>query len=426
MGGTLNALLSCERAVKTTKKIPIPSAAQLRGIAKLATQATVSVSRIAEGVHQSVWGSMGVPGGKEPGQTRGLTGLIYQSVRGVTQLVGAGADKLLGALEPVMALVDEQDADSNVQVAILAALNGVMGDQLAADNNPLSTTFGLRFQGQLVATGLMPKADAVSGKIVVLIHGLCMNDLQWADAGPSPNDLGAALAKDSGFTPVYARYNTGLHTSENGSLFAAQISEMVEHWPVPVTEIAVVAHSMGGLVTRSAVQCATDADAPWLGSLKKVVFLGTPHHGAPLEQAGSWVDVILGVSAYSRPFKRLAQLRSSGITDLRHGHVLASDWQGRGRFERAGDQRTHVALPRQIACFTVGATLAAPRGVVAERLLGDGLVPLNSALGKHDEPQRCLAFAKSHQFIAFKTGHIEMLHSVAVRTQVLAWLASTD
>ena len=65
-------------------------AVDLRAVAQLATQATAGVARMAEGVHQSVWGSMGVPGGNKQGTTRGLTGLIYQSVLGVTQLVGKG------------------------------------------------------------------------------------------------------------------------------------------------------------------------------------------------------------------------------------------------------------------------------------------------------------------------------------------------
>lgn len=407
--------------MKTKPKIPLPSLSQVRGIAKLATQATVSVSKIAEGVHQSVWSSMGVPGGKVQGQTRGLTGLIYQAVRGVAQGVGAGADKLLGALEPVMGLVEAEAPDSPVQLAILAALNGVVGDQLAADNNPLATTFALRFKSVALREGAMPHADEVGGKIVVLIHGLCMNDLQWAST--EGGDFGASLAEHAGYTPVYARYNTGLHTSDNGALFAAQLAMLVGHWPVPVTEIAVLAHSMGGLVTRSACKFGGDMGADWPKKLKKVVFLGTPHHGAPLERAGSWVDVLLGVSAYSRPFKRLAQMRSAGITDLRHGHVMADDWAGRGRFERAGDQRAALPLPKGVACYAVAATLAKPRGLLAERILGDGLVPLNSALGQHDDAARCLKFPKTRQFIAHSTGHIELLHSTHVRKRVLKWLA---
>jgi hypothetical protein len=52
----------------------------------------------------------------------------------------------------------------------------------------------------------------------VLLHGLCMNDLQWRRAG---HDHGRALARDLDYTPVYLRYNSGLHISTNGRRFSA-------------------------------------------------------------------------------------------------------------------------------------------------------------------------------------------------------------
>jgi hypothetical protein len=55
-------------------------------------------------------------------------------------------------------------------------------------------------------------------------------------------------------------------------------------------------------------------------------------------------------------------------------------------------------------------------------LTGDGLVPLNSALGQHDEPARRLVFAHGRQFIAYRTGHLDLLSSADVAAQLLAWL----
>lgn len=157
--------------------------------------------------------------------------------------------------------------------------------------------------------------------------------------------------------------------------------------------------------------------------LKHLVFLGTPHHGAPLERAGNWIDVLLGSTPYSRPFAKLGQLRSAGVTDLRYGHVLDADWQGHDRFRRQPDRRTPLPLPETVACFTVAATLAARRSAVADRLIGDGLVPLPSALGQHDDAQRQLHFAPSHQHIAHRTSHMQLLGSPQVTRQLLKWLA---
>ena len=391
-------------------------ASDLRGVAQLALQATTAVAHIAEGVHQSVWGAMGVPGGKEAGQTRGITRLVYQSVRGITQLVGQGAQRLLTRLAPVLEIADEAAPGSPQREAVLAALNGVMGDRLRADGNPLATPMTLRYQGQALDWQALPAMPAASGKLLLLIHGLCMNDLQWRTPGHA--DALAAL----GYTPVYLRYNSGLHVSENGHELAAQLEQWLMHWPVPVQDITVLAHSMGGLLTRSAVHYARQAGMRWPERLKHIVFLGTPHHGAPLERAGNWVDVILGSTPYSAPFARLARLRSAGITDLRYGHVRDADWQGHERFRRKPDSREPLPLPAGVACYAVAATTAAKRSLLADRLLGDGLVPLRSALGQHDDPRHTLAFAKNAQYIAYRTSHMALLGSPEVTRQLLQWL----
>ena len=177
-----------------------------------------------------------------------------------------------------------------------------------------------------------------------------------------------------------------------------------------------------GLVTRSALQQAQDPRLTWPKSLKNIVFLGTPHHGAPLERAGNWVDVLLGSTPFSAPFKKLTQLRSAGITDLRYGFVVEADWHGHDRFRRQPDLRTPVPLPETVACYTIAATTAANRSTVADRLIGDGLVPLPSALGQHTDPLRTLNFPQTHQFIAHNMSHMALLHSPVVTQQVLAWL----
>ena len=451
-------------------------ATDARAVAQLATQATTGVVNIAQGVHQSVWQTLGASGGKAPGQTGGLTGLVYQSVRGVTQLVGKGVDGLLARLQPVFEAADRAAPETPQREAVLAALNGVLGDRLAESCSRLATAMTLRHGGAALDWQALPPGLKATGKVLVLIHGLCMNDLQWQtpqkashpaqppdgkgqadiqavpDAADRPVDHGAALASALGYTPVYVRYNTGLHTSQNGAEFSILLEQLVAHWPTSIEELSVVAHSMGGLVTRSAVHQATtaarsnkardiepgnDASATgttqkgqsngsvlrWPALLKNIVFLGTPHHGAPLERAGNWVDVILGSTRYSKPFARLAQVRSAGITDLRYGHVLEEDWQGHDRFRKKPDSRVHVPLPEGVACFTVAATTAAQRGSVADRLIGDGLVPLHSALGLHDDPQRSLRFAKKSQLIAYRMNHMQLLGSPAVTQQMVAWLS---
>ena len=399
----------------------------LRGLAKLATQATVNVTKIAEGVTQSVWSTLGAPSGKLANETRGVTGLIYKSIQGVTQLVGKGTESLLTSLQPLLDKIDQEPQESAPREAVLAALNGVMGDRLVESDNPLATPMTLRFNNEALNWEAMPDKALLTGKVLIVLHGLCMNDLQWtAQNGNSTVNHAETLAEKLGYTPVYLRYNTGLHTSQNGQTLSNQLELLSALWPTPLTDISVLVHSMGGLVTRAAVHAARQSKRQWVNKLKNMVFLGTPHHGAPLEKAGNWVDVLLGVTPYSAPFKRLVELRSSGITDLRFGNVLDSDWQGQDRFKSQSKQqqntREHLPLPEGVACFTVAATLAAKRNLLADRLIGDGLVPLNSALGVHSEPARNLAFAKSSQLVVYRTNHMQLLGSAEVGDQLVTWL----
>jgi pimeloyl-ACP methyl ester carboxylesterase len=396
----------------------------LRAAAQLASQATQGVINITEGVHQSVRRRLGLSSGASDELASGLTGQIYRAVRGVTQLVGHGTDALLGALLPLLDDPATHPEASPQREAVLAALNGVLGDRLEAMHSPLAWPMALRYGG--VSLAMNPPAalaaqlgSAASPHLVLMIHGLCMNDGQWRRAG---HDHGDHLAKALGCTPVYLRYNTGRHVSTNGRELARHLERLVAGWPVPLERITVIGHSMGGLVARSAVHAAREAGQRWPGLLRELVFLGTPHHGAPLERAGHGVDLLLAATPFTAPFTRLGKIRSEGITDLRHGDVVDADWQGHDRFASAEDHRMPLPLPEGVACFTVAATLAGQRGLLADRLTGDGLVPLRSALGQHEDPARKLIFARDSQHIVYRTGHLDLLSSPDVAARLLAWL----
>ena len=349
---------------------------------------------------------------------------MYQSIQGITGLVGRSLSSALTRLEPLLQRLEGQGDASPERAAIIAALNGVMGDRLQASGNPLALPMTLSYQELPAQSGQGLEVNLVSKKLLLVIHGLCMNDAQWTTEHASgPINPAETLAHALGYTPVYLRYNSGLHVSQNGRLLAARLEDLVNGWPNAVQDISALTHSMGGLVMRSALYYAQQDGLTWPGLLKNMVFLGTPHHGAPLERAGNWVDEILGSTPYSRPFAKLGQLRSAGVTDLRYGHLLDVDWQDHDRFRRRPDSRQPVPLPNGVRCFAVAATTAPKRGTLADQLLGDGLVPLHSALGQHEDPARCLRFAPEHQHILYRTHHLQLLSSPEVTRQLLQWLA---
>jgi pimeloyl-ACP methyl ester carboxylesterase len=403
------------------KKVRV-TASDLRGVNRLTIEGIAGVVDLVEAMHQNIASVPGLLAKQKRDRTTGITGLVYRSIRGVIGLVGAGLDVLLARLTP---LLGERSTWPGRET-FLAALNGVLGDYLAASHNPLAITMRVRRDGVALICEREPLAATIpqaGSKLVVLLHGLCMNDLLWKRKG---HDHGAALARDLAYTPVYLHYNSGLHISTNGQAFSELLETLVRQWPVPLTELVLIGHSMGGLVARSACHYGRPARHAWLRCLTKLVFVGTPHHGAPLERGGNWVDMLLSASAYSAPLARLGKIRSAGITDLRFGNLLDEDWSQRDRFEHGGDRRVAVPLPEGVACYAIAASTGKTAGDVSGRLLGDGIVPLASALGRHANPERALAFDSSRQWVAYDTNHLDLLSRPDVYAQIKRWLAEPD
>ena len=394
--------------------------ADVRGYSRLAIDATLGLTRLVETMHHNIARTPGPLGKYSQEPTRGITGLVYRSIQGTTRLVGSGIDALLGQLTP---LLDQEQAVSSVKrEAVLAALNGVLGDHLAASANPLAIPMQLRRNGrplELTSKGLAAGIPAPGGKILLLVHGLCMNDLQWRRNG---HDHGEALAAAGGYTPLYLHYNSGMHVSQNGHACAGMLETLLQAWPVPVERLVIIGHSMGGLLARSACHYGELAGHDWLKLLRQMVFLGTPHHGAPLERGGNWVNVILELSPYTAALARLAKIRSAGITDLRHGSILDEDWRHGDRFAHARLKKGTTPLPQGVQCFAVGVTLSKQGSDPEKSPLGDGLVPLQSALGRQRDGTPDLDFPDSQQWIGYGMNHLDLLDDAGVYEQLRIWL----
>ena len=404
------------KGVRVTK--PALSLSDALGLGRLALDVADGLTGLVEYMHTSILDTPGVAPLAQ-GVTGGVTKLVYRGVRGAFRLTGAGVG---GAAVLLGGRPDDRPV-SRGREAALAALNGVVGDHLANTGNPLALRMQFRRDGRALTLDEPALAEAypdATGKFAVLVHGLCMSDLQWARQN---HDHGAALARDLGYTPVYLSYNSGLHVSANGRAFAEALETLVAAWPAKIEDFVVVGHSMGGLVARSACAYGEEAGHAWRQSLSKLVFLGTPHHGAPLERIGNWVDVILGKTPYATAFARLGQIRSAGVTDLRYGNLLDEDWQGCDRFARAPDQRRAIPLPKGVACYAIAATTAASPGALKDRLIGDGLVPVASALGRHKDSARDLRFSPDRQWVACETGHLDLLSRRDVYERIAGWLA---
>jgi len=392
--------------------------ADVLGFGRLAIDATSGMVGLVEAMHRTIAGNI-LPG--TPAQTliAGTTSAAYGIVRAITRLVSGGIDAMLS---PLSSTPGELHSTPERE-AMLAAVNGIVGDHLVATQNPLAIPMRLRRYGRplpLERRHLVAAIAQPGSKLLVQVHGLCMNDLQWARYG---HNHGTALAAELGWTPLHLHYNTGLHVSTNGRAFAALLEALVDQWPAPVRELAIIGHSSGGLLARSAHHYGTAAGHGWPKYLRRLVFLGTPHHGSALERGGNWVNILLGLTPYSAPLARIASIRSAGITDLRYGNLLDEDWQGTDRFHHTGDLRRPLPLPTGVRCFAMAANMGRNRGKPGQHF-GDGLVSIDSALGRHKDSRHALLFQKSRQWVGHGMSHWDLLSHPAVYQQIRKWLAS--
>lgn len=394
-------------------------AADLRAYSRLATEATIAVTDLLENMHHNISRLPGVFGQATHEPARGITGFVYRSIRGVTRKVGQGVDGILSVVAP-QSLPDDVSMQREVLVAVL---NGVVGDYLVSTGNPLQIQMKFRREGKslkLTPEALGESIPQITGKIVVLAHGLCMSDMQWQRRG---HNHGEALAAEAGFTPVYLHYNSGLHISSNGREFSAQLEDLIKAWPVPVEQLVIMGYSMGGLLARSACEDARRTNKSWIRHLRDLLFLGTPHDGSPLERTGNRLDAILGASPYTIALSRLGKVRSAGITDLRHANLDDTDWQDHDRFHPRRVRREALPLPEGVRCYAIAGSMARRPNKLSERLAGDGLVPLFSALGSHRSAKRNLGLPEAHREIVYKTNHLGLLDSQEAYAQISAWLS---
>jgi pimeloyl-ACP methyl ester carboxylesterase len=309
----------------------------------------------------------------------GISGAVYASVAGAASLAGRG----------VAAAVRDRPVSTTPRgAAMLAVLNGLRGDALEP---PLAMAMTLRADRE-------PRS-----RLAVFVHGLFETEHAWRyGGGPT---YGERL---DGFTPVWVRYNTGRHVSENGRTLAEQLDELVAGWPVPVEEIALIGHSMGGLVARSACHAGGD----WVRHVTHVVSLGSPHTGAPLESAVHYAAAALRAVPETRPFSAFLRRRSAGIRDLRRGSLVDEDWHGRDPDAlRAAACREIPLLDGARHCFVAATVTRDPRHPVA-RVIGDWLVLEASASHR---AQEALHVGGTH--------HLALLNHPRVYERLSEWLA---
>lgn len=347
------------------------------------------------------------------------------SYAGVRLGLGAGA-RVAGEVAALGASGRALDEDRAGRVAV-AILNGAHGDLVQQAAPALALRMAVRTGGRAVPAtpdALREAFPGATGRLAVFLHGLTETEASWGYRPERGAPYGDRLHEELGLTPVLLRYNTGLHISDNGRALDELMTALVDAWPVPVQDVVLVGHSMGGLVARSALHTARGGTAEahaWTRLVRDTITLGSPHLGAPLERGVHRLAAQLARLPETRPLARLLALRSVGIKDLRHGTLVEADWTDRDLDALDPASHTHVPLHDGARHFVVLATLGRdPSGRLAD-LLGDLLVPPRSASGDTGDDDR-LAFPPDHVHRLGGLHHFDLLNHPRVYRQIRQWL----
>jgi triacylglycerol lipase len=292
----------------------------------------------------------------------------------------------------------------------LSVLNGIVGDALAERKSRLAIPMSLI-------------GEARGGKLCMLVHGLCDSEETWRFADDPAMSYGSLLQKDLGYTPLYLRYNTGLHISTNGRALAKLITEIEESSPGAIRELIFIGHSMGGLVLRSACHYGQEAGANWARRVKKIFFLGTPHLGTDWERIGNLTSNILKIipNPVTWGLASLGNRRSAGIKDLRFGYLIDEDWKDLDPDALWKDNRHPVPLLEGTEHYMIAGSVAKEAENFLIRYFGDGLVASRSASGQSLRKKKSIPFVTEHFKVLKGISHSGLARHPKVYEQIKTW-----
>ena len=300
----------------------------------------------------------------------------------------------------------------------MSALNGWFGDYLSQTDNGLQQSMAFYRDNRPVAPE--DYSPTQTGKFCVLVHGLGCNESLWNfPASHDGGGYGSLLQRRRGFQPLYLRFNTGLRVSENGKHLADLLERFCSCHDEAVTELLLIGHSLGGLVIRSACHLGGAAGHDWISRVRHIVYLGSPHLGAPLEKAANVAAHVMGRidTTATRVMRDLLNTRSTGVKDLRFGNLVDEDWFDCDPDELMNNRR--VPIPW---LATARHHLAVGQALAGAGTVGDAMVRPESAAGRSHGAQ---PGAPSGSDVQVMPGldHLALARHPAVYEHIERWLA---
>jgi pimeloyl-ACP methyl ester carboxylesterase len=350
-----------------------------------------------------------------------ISAAVYSGIGSCAVSVGRAASHAL-ALSP---RPERSVSPTPLGGGLIGVIDGLIGDELERKRSVLQEPMSVRVDGRVVPCERAAVARAfprATRRIVVFVHGLMGTEFPWSWwAAENGGTYATKLTRDLNLTPVYVRYNTGRHISENGSSLAELLEELARAWPVELDEVALIGHSMGGLVSRSACYQASEFDHDWVRRVRHVISLGSPHMGAPLAQGVHYAAASLYRLPETRPLAGLLRRRSGGIRDLRYGSLVDEDWRDCDPDAlRAKACKEVPLLDGATHCFIAATIMKAERHPLS-RLMGDLLVLQPSASGR--SRSRRIPFEAEYGMHLGPAHHLALLNHPMVYARLREWLS---
>ncbi|CAA9282028.1 MAG: hypothetical protein AVDCRST_MAG54-3688 [uncultured Actinomycetospora sp.] len=395
-----------------------PDRNEVRGAAGVASEAVDIVSRPVQGTHEAIAGTVfgalrraGLGAASKPVQVvhDGISTGVYAAVRGIGHLAGRG----VGAAAALARPGEWRPITGSPTGAVLTgAINGLVGDHMVALDNDLAVPMALYTSTVADEHGELPgdpeELRAVVADhperdlthLVLFVHGLGETEHAWRLYGEASAGEGYAERVSSaiGATPLLLRYNSGLPIADNGAALSLLLTDLWNRWPAAVERLDLVGHSMGGLMLRHACHHAVQTGQPWVAAVRRMIYLGSPHRGAPLAHRVDQLATQLSRWTRSRSWAEFLDRRSAGIRDL-----------------VAGVSDTEVPLLAHASHHAVAACLTSSAHHPLANALGDLLVPVDSAGGAITDVE---PLTSSH--------HFHLLNDPDVHEHLLRWLAVED
>ncbi|MBV9604844.1 MAG: alpha/beta fold hydrolase [Solirubrobacterales bacterium] len=398
---------------------------EIAALGDLAGEAAAGAARQIQELHTGiagrVWGRVGpaaLP--VKLAHDRIARGAYSAATELTRSVVRAGAQAASRAQSPDAPSIERTPAGR----VVVSALNGAFGDMLVRRRNPLALRMTVRRRGndlELTGPALARAYPNAKSRLAVFVHGLCETDEAWKLGSGRHVPYGHRMEIELGHTPVYLRYNSGRHISENGRELAALLEDLIAAWPVRVDEVVLIGHSMGGLVARSA--CHYGAGSACVAKVHHVFTLGTPHRGAPLEQAANAASAALARLPETRPLARALNLRSAGIKDLRYGYLVDECWMDQDCDAYLRNTSREIPFLPTARHYFICATLSREADAPVGRIIGDLLVLQPSAWASEGRGKR-MRFPIEHYYHLGGANHFDLLNHPAIFDQMRRCLAS--